>query len=49
MKLNKSGIEDQLGKKIAASLADPRNSIPASKAFKRLRAVHSAATKTASS
>jgi hypothetical protein len=47
--LNKPGIEDQLRKKIAASLADPRKSIPASKVFKRLRAVHSAATSSASS
>jgi hypothetical protein len=46
-KLKKSGIEDQLRKKVAASLADPRKSIAASKVFKRLRAIHSAATMTA--
>jgi hypothetical protein len=49
-KSTKSGIEDQqLRKKVAASLADPRKSIAASKIFKRLRAIHSAATRTASS
>jgi hypothetical protein len=41
-------IEDALRKKVAASLADPRESIAASKVFKRLRAIHSAATRTAS-
>jgi hypothetical protein len=46
-KSNKSEMEDQLRKKIAASLADPRKSI--AKVFKRLRAIHSAATRTASS
>jgi hypothetical protein len=48
-KSKKSGLKDQLGKKVAASLADPRKSIAASKVFKRLRAIHSAATRTASS
>jgi hypothetical protein len=48
-KSKKSGIEDQLSKKVAASLADPRKSIAAAKVFKCLRAIHSAATKTASS
>jgi hypothetical protein len=48
-KLKKSGIKDPLRKKVTASLADPRKSIPASKVFERLRAIHSAATRTASS
>jgi hypothetical protein len=41
--------EDQLRNKVAASLADQRKSIAASKVFKHLRAIHSAATRTASS
>jgi hypothetical protein len=45
----KSEIEHQLRKKVAASLADPRKSVAASKVFKRLRAIRSAATKNASS
>jgi hypothetical protein len=48
-KSNKSGTEDQLRKKVAASLADPRKSVVASKVFKRLRTIHSAATRTSSS
>jgi hypothetical protein len=48
-KKSKSALERQLRRKIAASLADPRKSVPASKTFKRLRAIHSAATRTASS
>jgi hypothetical protein len=48
-KSKKSGIEDALRKKVAASLADPRKSIAASNVFKRLRAIHSAAIRTASS
>jgi hypothetical protein len=48
-KSKKSGMEDQLRKKVAASLADPRKSIAASKVFKRLRAIHFAAARTASS
>ncbi|MEA2837891.1 MAG: hypothetical protein QOD89_2441 [Bradyrhizobium sp.] len=48
-KSKKSGIEDQLRKKVAASLANPRKSIAASKVFKRLRAIHSAAIRNASS
>jgi hypothetical protein len=48
-KLKKSGIEDQLRKKVTASLADPRKGIPASKVFKRLRAIHSATIRKASS
>jgi hypothetical protein len=49
-KLKKLGIEYQLRKKLAAALADPRRSIPASNVFKRLRAIHAAATtRTASS
>ena len=48
-KSKKSGMEYQLRKKVAASLADPRKSIAASKVFKRLRTIHSAATRTASS
>jgi hypothetical protein len=48
-KLKKSRIEDQLRKKVAASLADPRKNVAASKVFKRLRAIHSAAIKKASS
>jgi hypothetical protein len=48
-KKKKSGIEDQLRKKVAASLADPRKSVAASKVFKRLRTIHSTATRTASS
>jgi hypothetical protein len=47
-KSEKSGIEDELRKKVAASLADPRKSIAVSKVFKRLRAIHSAATRIAS-
>jgi hypothetical protein len=43
-KSKKSGIEDQLRRKMAASLADPRKNVAASKVFKRLRAIHSAAT-----
>jgi hypothetical protein len=39
-KLKKSEIEDQLRKKVAASLADPRKSVAASSVFKRLRAIH---------
>jgi hypothetical protein len=42
-------IENQLRKKVAESLADPRKSVAASKVLKRLRAIHSAATRTASS
>jgi hypothetical protein len=42
-KSKKSGIEDELRKKVAASLADRRKNIAASKVFKRLRAIHSAA------
>jgi hypothetical protein len=38
-KSKRSGIEDQLRRKVAASLADPRKSIAASKIFKRLRAI----------
>jgi hypothetical protein len=41
--------EDALRKKVAASLADPRKGVAASKVFKRLRGIHSAATRTASS
>jgi hypothetical protein len=48
-KSKKSEIQDQLRKKVAASLADPRKSIAASKVFKRLRGIHSAATRNASS
>jgi hypothetical protein len=48
-KSKKSGIEDQLRNKVAASLADARKSVAASKVFKRLRAIHSAATRIASS
>jgi len=48
-KSQKSGAEDQLRKKVATSLADARKSVPASKVFKRLRAIHSAATRTPSS
>jgi hypothetical protein len=48
-KSKKSRIEDQLRKKVAASLADTRKGIAAPKVFKRLRAIHSAATRTASS
>jgi hypothetical protein len=44
-KSKKSGIEDKLRKKVAASLADPRKSVAASKVFKRLRPIHSAATR----
>jgi hypothetical protein len=47
-KSKRPGIEDQLRKRVAASLADPRKSVAASKVFKRLRAIHSAATRTAS-
>jgi hypothetical protein len=48
-KSKKSEIEDQLRKKVTASLGDPRKSIAASKVFKRLRAIHSVATRKASS
>jgi hypothetical protein len=48
-KSKKPGIEDQLRKKVAASLDDPGKSIAASKVFKRLRGIHSAATRAASS
>jgi hypothetical protein len=48
-KSRKSGIEDQLRKKVAASLADPRKSIAASKVFERLRAIHAVATRKTSS
>jgi hypothetical protein len=48
-KSKKSEIENRLRKKVAASLADPRKNIAASKVFKRLRTIHSAATRNASS
>jgi hypothetical protein len=48
-KTKKSGMEDQLRKKVAASLADPRKSIAASKVFKHQRGIHSAAIRNASS
>jgi hypothetical protein len=48
-KSKKSVMEDELPKKVAASLADPRKSIVASKVSNRLRAIHSAATRTSSS
>jgi hypothetical protein len=48
-KSKKSGIEEQLRKKVAVSLADPRKSVAASRVFKRLRAIHSLATRKASS
>lgn len=35
-----AAIEDHLRIKVAASLADPRKSVPAADVFKRLRAVH---------
>jgi hypothetical protein len=48
-KTKKSEIEDQLRKKVVPSLADPRKSVAASNVFKRLRAIHSAATRKTSS
>jgi antitoxin ParD1/3/4 len=42
-----AAIEDHLRTKVAASLADPRKSVPASDVFKRLRAVHAKAVKAA--
>jgi hypothetical protein len=48
-RLKKSGIEDQLRRKVAASLADQRKSIAASKVFKRLHGIHSTASRNASS
>jgi hypothetical protein len=48
-KSKKSGIEDQLRQKVAASLGDPRKSVAASRVFKRLRAIHSVSTRKASS
>jgi hypothetical protein len=48
-KSKKTEIEHQLRKKVVASLADRRKSVAASKVFKRLRAIHSAATGKASS
>jgi hypothetical protein len=44
-KSKKSGIEDPLRKKVAASLADPRKGISAQEVFGRLRAVHNKAVK----
>ena len=35
-------VENELRRKVVASLADPRKNIPASKAFKRLRKLHAA-------
>ena len=35
-------VEKELRRKVAASLADPRKNIPASKVFKRLRKLHAA-------
>jgi hypothetical protein len=48
-KSKKSGTENQLRKKVAASLADLRKSVAPSKVFNRLRGIHSAATRNASS
>jgi hypothetical protein len=48
-KSKRSGIEDQLRKKVAASLADPGKSIAASKVFRRLSDIISAPTRAASS
>jgi hypothetical protein len=45
--LKKSEVEDHLRKNVTASLADPRKSVAALKVFKRLRAIHSAATRNA--
>jgi antitoxin ParD1/3/4 len=42
-----AAIEDHLRAKVAASLADPRKSVPAADVFKRLRAVHGRAIKAA--
>lgn len=42
-----AAIEDHLRAKVAASLADPRKSIPASVVFKRLRTIHAKAVKAA--
>jgi antitoxin ParD1/3/4 len=42
-----AAIEDHIRAKVAASLADPRKSVPAADVFKRLRTVHRKAVKAA--
>jgi len=42
-----AAIQDHLRAKVAAALADPRKSVPASDVFKRLRTVHAKAIRAA--